>query len=65
MNSTLELMNTKELAQMLRVTRPTLYSLIRNDGLPAGCKIGRRCRVWTLQEVEAWLESKKGVAGNE
>lgn len=65
MDSQLELMNAQELARMLRVSRPTLYELIKNNDLPSGYRIGRRCRVWTLQEIEAWL-SKKGVnASNE
>lgn len=65
MDSNLSLMSMNELAEMLKISKPTLYALIRNNDLPSGYRIGRRCRVWTREEIEAWLLSKKGVAGNE
>lgn len=63
MDSKLELMSAKEVAEMLRVTRPTLYALMRNNDMPSGYRIGHK-RLWALSEIEAWiqLQTKKGVA---
>lgn len=63
MDSQLELMNAKEVAEMLKVSRPTVYHLIRNNELPGGYRIGRK-RMWTRGAIIAWIQSNemKGVA---
>lgn len=63
MDSQLELMNAKEVAEMLKVSRPTVYALIRNNELPCGYKIGRK-RLWAREAITAWIQSNemKGVA---
>jgi predicted DNA-binding transcriptional regulator AlpA len=37
---------------------PTLKARIVNDGFPPGRMVGRNTRVWTLAEVEAWIQSR-------
>ena len=63
MDSKLELMSAKEVAEMLRVTRPTLYALIKNNDMPSGYRIGHK-RMWTREAITAWIQSNemKGVA---
>ena len=43
-----------EVAQILQVTRSTVYNLVRKGILPAGIKLGHSRR-WKLSEVKAAL----------
>ena len=44
-----------EIAELLRVSRSTLYALIQRGKFPAGIKIGHSRR-WPVQELKAYLE---------
>ena len=37
---------------------PTLIRWIETQGFPAGRHLGPNTRVWTVEEVEAWWDSK-------
>jgi predicted DNA-binding transcriptional regulator AlpA len=40
----------------------TLTRLIREQGFPAGTRVGAQARAWGEAEVEAWLESRRVAA---
>ena len=40
----------------------TLTRLMREQGFPAGTRIGAQARAWEEAEVEAWLESRRITA---
>jgi hypothetical protein len=37
----------------------TLARLVREQGFPAGTRLGAQTRAWDEAEVEAWLESRR------
>jgi hypothetical protein len=37
---------------------PALNDLIENEGFPRGRKLSPQIRVWTVDEVNAWLETR-------
>ena len=37
----------------------TLTRLMREQGFPAGTRVGAQARAWDEAEVEAWLESRR------
>lgn len=49
-------LTTPEVAKILRVREPVVYSLIHNDGLPAR-RVGRR---WLMDaaELDGWVRSR-------
>jgi excisionase family DNA binding protein len=54
-------LTTKELAEMLRAPEETIrYWAWKGTG-PKSVKVGRR-RLYSLDEVTAWLERKAGAA---
>jgi len=40
----------------------TLARLVREQGFPAGTRVGAQTRAWEEAEVEAWLESRRIAA---
>jgi hypothetical protein len=40
----------------------TLARLVREQGFPAGTRVGAQTRAWEKAEVEAWLESRRITA---
>ena len=48
----------KELAAQLKVTKTTLFSLMKRGQFPAGIRIGR-CRRWNIDEIDRWAEAQQ------
>jgi excisionase family DNA binding protein len=57
----LPLLTVAQTAQLLAVSRPTLYRLVRDHGLPVVRPTGNDMR-FRPEDVEAWLEAKTVVA---
>ena len=47
-----------EIAELLRVSRSTLYALIQRGKFPPGLKIGHSRR-WPVDSLKAYLESQE------
>ena len=45
--------------------RTTLYRWIKEQNFPPGALIGANSRVWTEEEIEAWLAAKMRVSDPE
>ena len=43
----------------------TLMRLMREQGFPAGIRVGAQARAWDEAEVAAWLESRRIASGRE
>ena len=56
-NTEPDFLTTDEVAEMLRVTKPTIYRLLAVAGLPAPLKVGRGNR-FVRFEVEQWLRAQ-------
>jgi excisionase family DNA binding protein len=54
-----ELLTIGELVKMLRVSRPTIYVLMKCEGLPY-LKIGKSLR-FSSRSVDAWLAEREQV----
>jgi len=55
-----QLISAKQIAARLSVSRPTVYTLMRDHGFPRAIKIGSRS-LWRESEVEAWVQSRSGA----
>ncbi len=56
-----EFLTLDEVAEMLRVSKPTVKRAVREQGLPA-LKLGDRVWRFKRADVEAWVERTKGAA---
>ena len=52
-------LTVQEVAEMLRISRSTLYALIQHGQFPAGIKLGRSRR-WAVGELKEFLASEAG-----
>lgn len=57
------LMTVQELAELLRFTPGSIYTLVCKKSLliPPSCRIGRRL-LWHPKVVESWLDQKAGLS---
>lgn len=49
-----------EIAHVFGLSRSGMFNLIKAGKFPPGIKIGRSRR-WKIDEIKAWIDSKKGV----
>lgn len=49
------LINSDQLAEMLGISRKSLYHALDVGQLPSPIKIGNRLR-WRIEDIEAWLD---------
>lgn len=56
----IQLLSAKQIAAQLSVSRPTVYTLMRDHDFPKPIKIGSRS-LWYEHEVEAWVQSRSGA----
>jgi excisionase family DNA binding protein len=54
-------LRANEAAPFIGVSKPTLYRLVAAGKLPQGIRLGKRCTVWQLKDLEAFLENAKRV----
>ena len=60
-----DLLTCREVCDMLKVHRATVYSLMKTDGLPAPIKLGPKRSRWRRGEILEYLQSRrrsKGIA---
>lgn len=53
-----KLLRFKDLAKVGITNWPTLNNRVAHDNFPPGRYVGKNTRVWTLEEVEAWWDSR-------
>ena len=58
-----DFLTIRELAAQLKVTKATLFSLMKRGQFPTGVRIGR-CRRWDVDKVNEWLDTQAQMAGN-
>lgn len=56
------LLNTKEAAEYLALTKAALYQLVHRKQVPV-VRLGKALR-FDLQALDAWIEQRKEPAGN-
>ena len=47
------LVDAREAARLIGISRTLLYGLVSSARAPAGCRLGR-CRRWSVKELSAW-----------
>ncbi len=55
------ILRQKEVLEMLKVDRSTLYRWIQNKRFPAPKKIGPRAIGWPERKVKAWMDARPDV----
>ncbi len=55
----LQVIRTVELANILGVSKQTLWRMEKRGDLPRKVSISERAVGWLKSDIEAWLESKK------
>lgn len=61
----LVLMTTVEVTALLRVTKVTLWRMIKAGRFPPSIKFGHRSRRWRKSDVIAFIESLQAADGNQ
>jgi excisionase family DNA binding protein len=56
------LLTANDVADLLQVTRMTVYNLMSNQDFPKPIKLGSAVR-WESAEVDTWLEAQKAKRG--
>jgi len=59
MRSFMKIIRIKELAEMLSISKTTIWRMRRSDEFPQPLKIGSRMIAWDLAVIEDWLNSKR------
>ncbi|ENO87660.1 helix-turn-helix transcriptional regulator [Thauera linaloolentis] len=49
----------RELHQIVPLAETTIYEMEQRGEFPRRFRLTARCVVWDLEEVEAWIESRK------
>lgn len=55
----MKIIRIKELAEMLSISKTTIWRMRRSDEFPQPLKIGSRMIAWDLAVIEDWLNSKR------
>lgn len=56
MTAMTDLMNTQELAEMLKTSEKTIYRMVQSGKLPEPYRLSKRCLRFVRAEVMEWLE---------
>ncbi|HKK43877.1 MAG TPA: helix-turn-helix domain-containing protein [Balneolaceae bacterium] len=65
MKNSLNILRPSDLAEMLNVSRVTIWRMQKRGDLPPRKKISNRCVGWTEKTIENWLESRPFADPNE
>lgn len=55
-----EYIRAKDLSKILNLSLTTIWRLNKAPDFPKAIKLTSRCTVWKLDEINNWLESRKG-----
>jgi prophage regulatory protein len=55
----------QELRQIVPLAETTIYEMEQRDEFPRRFRLTARCVVWDLEEVQAWIESRKQASRSE
>ena len=55
-NSSFALLDAAELAELLRVSKPTIWRLREKCKLPPAISLTSQCVRWRKSDVESWIE---------
>ena len=55
----------QELRQIVPLAETTIYEMEQRGEFPRRFRLSARCVVWDLEEVEAWIESRKQASRSE
>lgn len=57
-----EFVTTAEMIELLRISRPTLYKLLKKDDLfPKPIYLSSRKRVFRMEQVKQWIIQKENL----
>ena len=59
-----ELLRRREVAELVRLSVPTIYRMMKEDTFPRPIKLGARAVAWRREDLERWL-SERPQAGSE
>ena len=48
----------RQVEQLVRLSRSTIYAAVKAGTFPAPVRIGARAVAWRVSEVEQWLEAR-------
>lgn len=63
MSGPLQLLTDLEVANLLKISRPSLWRWCREGKFPSPIKIGENSSRWRACDVESWLARKIEAAG--
>lgn len=57
------LLNRREVQQACKLSKSTLYRLMRTGAFPEPLKIGPKAIRWRVDEIQEWVESRPRARG--
>lgn len=58
MDNSLKILRPSDLAEMLSVSRVTIWRMEKRDELPPRKKFSNRCVGWLESDIKEWMESR-------
>ena len=58
-----DLLNRKQVEELLGIKKSSLYSYMRQGDFPAPIRLSPKCVRWRRSEIEAWLASRPRATG--
>lgn len=60
-----EILRLPEVLRRTGLSRTSVWRLTKKGDFPTPVRLGERCVGWLRGELDAWLESRPRVSGNE
>ena len=54
----IKLLKIKEVCEVVGVSRPHIYVMMKEQGFPKPVKLSARSRAWRMDAIEAWIDSR-------
>ena len=58
------LLTRREVESYVRLSRASIYTMMRRGAFPAPIKIGAQAVRWRKSEIDDWLEARPRATGN-
>jgi len=59
------LLTIKEVAQITRLSKPTIYKLIKEGLFPKQLRLGANKVAWLQSEIDGWVQERADERGEE
>ena len=58
----MEILRMRQVIVKPKLSRSTIYDLVKDGSFPQPFKLGARAMGWRLSDIETWINERAGVA---